>query len=160
MTNVRHLARQRALQLLYALEYAAEGENPLDVMHKFLAADPLHRRGWGPFARSLVEKVWAERAELDEQIRPMLRRWTLERLPMLDRICLRLALCELRDFPDIPMRVTINEYIDISRQFGTDESPQYINAVLDKLARDFPQKDFQAKEPLPPPPPSPPTEEG
>lgn len=144
--GVRHLARQRAVQLLYALEFAQESDEPADIERAFLSADREHRRGWGPFARSLARQTWEHRDELDAAIRPTLKNWTLERLPIVDRLCLRLALCELAYFPDIPLRVTINEYIEMARLFGNDESPVYINAVLDTLARAFPHKDFNVHE--------------
>jgi len=141
--GIRHLARQRAVQLLYALEFAGDREPPAEVERLFLAADKAHRRGWGPFARSLAHQAYQRRDALDLAIRPTLKNWTLERLPILDRLCLRLALCELACFPDIPLRVTINEYIEMARLYGNDESPTYINAVLDTLAKAYPQKDFQ-----------------
>jgi len=141
--GIRHLARQRALQLLYALEYATPEDSFQDVERLFLMADGSRRRGWGPFARQLAGEVFARRQELDKAIHPFLRNWTLERLPRIDRLCLRMALCELRFFPDIPLRVTLNEYIDLTRIFSADDSPQYVNAVLDQLARECPQKDFQ-----------------
>lgn len=145
MISIRHLARQRAMQLLYALEFADMGgdEDYAVCERRFVNADPTHKRGWGPFARELAKKVYDERASLDEAIAPMLHNWRLDRLPILDRICLRMALCELREFADIPLRVTINEYIEIVRQFSSDESTQYVNAVLDRLAHEFPSKDFK-----------------
>ena len=144
--GIRYLARQRVLQFLYALDHAAVGDTAEQVEHLFLCLDPSQRRGWGPFARKLAGEVHAHQHELDEAIRPLLRKWTIERLPSLDLICLRMALCEMRYFSDIPLRVTINEYIELARLFSTDDSPQYINAVLDQLAKDFPEKDFQAGE--------------
>ena len=57
-----------------------------------------------------------------------------------------MALAELRHFPAIPLRVTINEYVELAREFSGEESTQYINAVLDRLARDFPHKDVQHGE--------------
>jgi N utilization substance protein B len=145
--GIRHLGRQRALQLLYALEFAAPGAIFLEVERLFLMADVSRRRGWGPFARRLAETAYTRREDLDEAILPLLRKWTLDRLPWIDRLCLRMALCELRYFPDIPLRVTLNEYIDLARLYSTDESPQYVNAMLDQLSRDFQHKDFQANEP-------------
>ncbi|MCE5228596.1 transcription antitermination factor NusB [bacterium] len=158
MSSIRHMARQRAMQLLYAVEFAqpANVEDYLEVERRFLSCDPSHRRGWGPFARDLSRNVFAKREELDNAIAPLLHKWKIERLPILDRVCLRMALCELREFADIPLRVTINEYIELVRQFSSDESTQYINAVLDKLAREFPNKDF--KSPPKPKKPQPPTE--
>jgi transcription antitermination factor NusB len=144
--GIRYLARQRVLQFLYALDHAAPDEPLEQVERRFLAMDPSQRRGWGPFARKLAEEVHAHKDELDAAIKPLLRNWTLERLPRLDLLCLRMALCELRTFPEIPLRVTINEYIELARLFSTDDSPQYINAVLDQLAKEFPEKDFQVGE--------------
>ena len=144
--GIRHLARQRALQLLYAMEFAPVGEPIESVERRFLAADKKHRRGWGPFGRELTRQVFGRRVELDDAVRPLLHNWRLERLPVVDRVCLRMAYCELKYFPDIPLRVTLNEYIEMARCFGNDESPVYINAVLDRLAREFPHKDFQVNE--------------
>jgi N utilization substance protein B len=144
--GIRTLARQRALQLLYALEYAAPGETYEITERRYLRSDPMHRRGWGPFGRKLVQAVRAQSRDLDKAIAPFLHKWTIDRLPLVDLNCLRMALCELRYFDDVPMRVTINEYIELSRLFGTDESPVYINAILDKLAREFPHKDFKTKK--------------
>lgn len=144
--GIRSLARQRALQLLYALQYAGPGETFELVERRFLRSDPANRRGWGPFGRKLVQAVRAQSNELDRGIAPFLHKWTLDRLPLVDLFCLRMALSELRYFDDVPLRVTINEYIELSRMFGTDESPVYINAILDKLARDFPHKDFTARQ--------------
>ncbi|OPZ07916.1 MAG: hypothetical protein BWZ08_01530 [candidate division BRC1 bacterium ADurb.BinA292] len=141
--KIRRLARQRALQLLFALEFADSAEDPEEVERRVLAYDPRQRRGWGPFARQLARLAWRDRHELDRLIRPVLQHWSLERMPVVDRLCLRMALCEFRSFEDIPSRVTINEYIELARLFSTDESPQYVNAVLDRLARDYPHKDFQ-----------------
>lgn len=144
--GIRNLARQRALQFLYAEEFAPADETLEQAEHRFLNLDASARRGWGPFARNLAVMVRRHTPELDEAIRPFLRNWTIERLPRMDLLCLRMALCEMRYFAEIPLRVTINEYIDLSRMFSTDESPQYINAVLDQLAKEFPHKDFQASE--------------
>ncbi|MCL5270729.1 MAG: transcription antitermination factor NusB [bacterium] len=145
--GIRHLARQRAMQLLYALEYGSPGGSFEEVERLYLAGAPDRRRGWGPFARRLAAEVHKRRDELDRAIEPALEHWTLDRLPRIDRICLRMALCELAYFPDIPLRVTINEYIELVRLFSTDDSPQYINAVLDRIARDYSHKDVQLKEP-------------
>jgi len=128
------------------MEFAGEGEMIDDVERRFLAADAQHRRGWGPFARELAVAVYTHAAELDEAIGPLLQRWTLDRLPALERLCLRMALCELRHFPEIPLRVTINEYVELARMFSGEEATQYINAVLDRLSRDFPHKDVQTGE--------------
>ena len=146
MMGIRHLARQRAMQMLYALEYAPAGESIEDTEFHFLSLVPKKARGYGQFARQLARMAYQHRQELEEKICPLLRNWTLERLPCVDRLCLRMALCELREFPDIPMRVTINEYIELVRLFSTEESPHFVNAVLDRLAADFAHKDFRLND--------------
>lgn len=145
--GVRTLARQRALQLLFALEVAS-GEDAAfaNAERRFMAMDVRHRRGWGPFARALAATTWEERERLDPAIMAALIGWTFDRLPLIDRICLRMGLCEMRHFPDIPLRVTINEYIELARYFSSNESPQFINAVLDRLAERFRKKDFKTGE--------------
>lgn len=143
--GVRTLARQRALQLMFALEHSVPGTEFATIERSFLSLDTEHRRGYGPFARALASQAWAARAELDERVSPALQNWSLERLPLVDRLCLRLALCEMRDFAEIPLRVTINEAIELARMFSTDDSPQFINAVLDRLGKDFAHKDFEVE---------------
>lgn len=139
--RIRHLARQRALQLLYSLHYNSlgfeEGEK------EFLQVNAKRRKGWGPFAHQLAERTYEWRDDLDEEIGKALKNWSLSRLAVTDRLCLRMALCELRAFDDIPLRVTLNEYIELARLFGEEKSPQYVNGVLDHLARNFRHKDFQ-----------------
>lgn len=144
--GIRHLSRQRALQLLYALEFNPPEDSFAEAEHRFLNLHVSYRRGWGPFARALSQSVWEHRRDLDDAIAPLLRGWSLDRLPRIDLLCLRMALAELRFFADIPLRVTLNEYIDLVRMFSQDESASYVNAVLDRLSRDFPHKDFQSSE--------------
>src|SRR5438045_1186333 len=98
--GVRTLARQRAMQLLFALE-AAEGaeQHVAEAERRFLAMDTKHRRGWGPFARALARTTWEECARLDPAISEALTGWTLERLTPLDKVILRMGLCEMRHFP-------------------------------------------------------------
>ena len=139
----RHLARQRALELIYALEYADPEETFEEVEARYLAVEKARKRAWHDFASQLARATFERRAELDGMIRPLLHNWRLERLPLLERLCLRMAICELREFPDIPLRVTINEYIELTRAYSADEATPYVNAVLDRVSRDYAQKDFQ-----------------
>lgn len=139
--GLRHLARQRALQLLYGLEFNRasfeEGEQ------EFLGVNAQRRKPWGPFAHELARRTWEDRRNLDAEIRPLLERWNIERIPLTDRICLRMAICELAHFPDIPLRTTLDEYIELARLFGGEDSPKYINGVLNRFAERYAHKDFQ-----------------
>lgn len=139
--GLRHLARQRALQLLYGLEFNrlpfVEGEQ------EFLGVNAQRRKPWGPFAHELARRTWEDRSSLDAEIRPLLERWNIERIPLTDRICLRMAICELAHFPDIPLRTTLDEYVELARLFGGEDSPKYINGVLNRFAERYAHKDFQ-----------------
>lgn len=63
--------------------------------------------------------------------------WELERIAVLDVILIKMAITEFTDFPSIPVKVTINEYIEISKEYSTPRSRQFINGILDKLANDM-----------------------
>lgn len=142
--GLRRRARQRTLQLLYAMEFDMAGQPFAQIERRFLHALTGPRSGYGQFARQLTQMVHEHSKELDEAITPHLRQWTLDRLLAVDRIILRMALAEMRYFEAIPLRVTIDEAIELAHAFSDDESPQFINAVLDQLGKSFQHKDFKA----------------
>jgi N utilization substance protein B len=144
--NNRHKERQRAFQLLYALEFSNPGDSLDAVESKFLKFFRSGQRRYGLFARDLVMVVHENKDQLNTSIKPKLRKWVLERLPLNDRIILRMALAEFIYFPDIPLRVTLNEYIELARIFSEDKSPRFVNGVLDQLALDFRDKDFECND--------------
>lgn len=142
---IRSLARQRALQFLYALEFSRQSFEETEA--SFIKTSGARwRKGWDEFTRNLAKTTYEKRKELDADISKTLKNWKIERLPITDRICLRMALCEFREFPDIPLRVTMDEYIDLARLFGTDESPQFVNGVLETLSKEFRHKDFTVEK--------------
>ena len=63
------------------------------------------------------------------------KNWEVERLPLTDRIILEMALAEMIHFPNIPVKVTINEYIELSKEYSTPKSRQFINGILDVMAK-------------------------
>lgn len=85
-----------------------------------------------PFALELLRKAYQHNQEITEVIRPFLKNWELERVAVMDLLILKLAMCELLYMPTIPIKVTINEYIDISKFYSTPKSKDFINGVLDK----------------------------
>jgi transcription antitermination protein NusB len=139
--GLRHLARQRALQLLYGLEF-----NRLSFEvgeREFLETSAKHRKPWSAFASELARRTYADRKRLDREFGPLLEKWKIERIPLTDRICLRMAVCELESFPDIPLRATLNEYVELAKLFGTEDSPKYINGVLNRIGERYAHKDFE-----------------
>lgn len=144
---IRREARIKALQFLYAFEHSSQGTTFEDAERAFICLGRPYNQNWEGFPRDLAALALLHRKQLDADIQPLLqKKWSFERLPSVDRLCLRLALCELRYFPEIPLRVTIDEYLELARAFSEEASTQYINAVLDQLSKAHPEKDFHSAQ--------------
>ena len=89
------------------------------------------------FALLLHDRVLQNVEELTKLIEPKLQNWDLDRIAMIDMILMKMALCELLYFEEIPVKVSINEYIDISKIYSTQKSKDFINGVLDKVMNDL-----------------------
>ena len=136
--GVRREARELALQLLYALEL-----NPIDMEEGLRLSRENSRSAQGVrlFAEELVTGVMANRVEIDRKIVEKSKNWAISRMAKVDLNILRLALFELMFRNDIPRNVTINEAIEVAKKFGSEESPAFINGMLDEMAADFPDKE-------------------
>ncbi|NPV59568.1 MAG: transcription antitermination factor NusB [Actinobacteria bacterium] len=88
------------------------------------------------FARELVFLYLGNKDAIDSLIGKYADRWSLERMPAIDRNLLRLGIAELIYRPDIPPNVTINEYLELAKSFSTEDSGKFVNGVLGSVARD------------------------
>ena len=98
------------------------------------------------FGLNLLKVAMANKKENMEVIIPVLENWDHERLAIIDTIFLRMALCEMLDFPTIPSKVTLNEYVELAKQYSTAKSKEFINGILDKLLKDLEEKGQLKKE--------------
>ena len=89
------------------------------------------------FAETLYKQTLADDAKSEKMIADSTQNWDVERVALLDKIILKMALCEMQLFRGIPVKVTINEYIEISKLYSTPKSKQFVNGILDKLAQDL-----------------------
>lgn len=89
------------------------------------------------FAKKLFNHTILHNKEFEAAISERTKNWEVDRIALMDILILKMALTELVSFPNIPVKVTINEFIDISKEFSTPKSKQFVNGVLDKLAADF-----------------------
>lgn len=89
------------------------------------------------FARDLMDATILHKQQLKELISPKLVNWDVDRIAKVDLILLKMALCEMLYFDSIPVKVSINEYIDISKLYSTPQSREFINGVLDKLMKEL-----------------------
>lgn len=86
------------------------------------------------YARSLVTGVQEHHAEIDELIARYADRWTIERMPMVDRNVIRIALFELLWGDDVPIPVAINEAVELAKSMSTDDSGRFVNGLLGRIA--------------------------
>ncbi|GEO03396.1 hypothetical protein AAE02nite_10600 [Adhaeribacter aerolatus] len=89
------------------------------------------------FFEELYHKTLEDDTRYEELIMSHIQNWDVERIALIDKIILKMALCEMHIFRSIPVKVTINEYIEISKLYSTPKSKQFINGVLDKLAQEL-----------------------
>ena len=89
------------------------------------------------FAEQILRSVIIHQNELDEEIKKRVSNWEIERIAMIDRILMRMGMCELAYLPDIPPKVSINEAIEIAKNFSTASSGKFINGILDGFLSDL-----------------------
>jgi N utilization substance protein B len=122
----RRYARELALQTLYSVEVGKH--DPAFALDQTLShGDTSEQR---MFVRELVLGTLEHVAESDALIAPLLEGWTLERLPLLDRIVLRMSVYELRFHKETPPAVVINEAVELAKKFSTEDSGRFVNGVL------------------------------
>jgi transcription antitermination protein NusB len=136
--GVRREGRELALQLLYALEL-----NPIKVeeMLRLSREDSRASAEAREFGEELVVGVAANRDAIDKIIVEKSKNWAISRMARVDLNIIRLAVFELVFISDIPRNVTINEAIEVAKKFGTEDSPSFINGMLDEIAGAFTEKE-------------------
>jgi transcription antitermination protein NusB len=133
----RHRAREAALQMLYQSEVGRAG--PQETIITFWPAkDPAGDMDddLRAFANTLVKETLARQAEIDALLAAHARNWRVERMAVIDRMVLRLAVCELMTQPDTPPKVVINEALELARTFSGDEAVPFVNGVLDAVRKE------------------------
>lgn len=129
----RHEIRRLAIQALYQLDIRGQGD--AQVIREDLASDS-SSTGAGPQAFDLAMAAWDRRDQIDALVSQLAPHWPTHRQPPLDRAILRLAGHEITA-ARVPARVAINEAVVLAKQFCAEQSPGFINGVLDKMARRF-----------------------
>lgn len=128
----RRLARRIALQILFANEFLREQIE--SVAHRVL--ESLDEQV-SPFTMELVKRTSENEESLNNLIVKHLRNWDYKRVAALDRVLIRMALCEIMHFPDIPVEVTINEALEISKDFSDLKSRRFVNGILDSIFKEL-----------------------
>lgn len=135
MAGKRHertRARRSALALLYTSEITDEGATKIAEEGRHLAEDG----SLSEYALALVRGVEAHRIAIDKYLASTSENWSLARMPIVDRSILRLATYEMLYVDDVPTSVTINEAVELAKDFGgEDESHRFVNGVLGRIAK-------------------------
>lgn len=100
---------------------------------------------WG-FARDLFRKTMLKDAEYEAMIVKKTEKWDSERIAISDMILMKMALCEMIEFPSIPLKVTINEYLEISKLYSTPKSNSFLNGILDKIKNELKEENKIVKQ--------------
>ncbi len=135
MTGRRTKARERALQALYQIDVAAAGID--DALASFWKSFEPTEREVQQLAEQLVRGVAVDRRQVDDLIENVSTNWRLDRMAKVDRNVLRLATWELLK-GDAPVKVVINEAIELGKKYGSEQSGAFVNGVLDKVAQGLP----------------------
>ncbi len=134
----RRQARESVLQALYALELTRD--NPEKVIQ-----DILSRYDFNEDTRTFVQDLYWKTVHngswIDEKITRHLENWNFDRVARLDRLILRLAISELYFIEDVPPKVSITEAIEIARGYSTEESPGFVNGILDAVYKEMTDRD-------------------
>lgn len=140
MKGKRREARQDAVQILYQFDL-----NPnltvISAIEAFKNSFTDGKPEIDPFTERLVKGVVENLKEIDRRIEEASKNWRTNRMPAVDRNILRIGAYELCYCDDVPANVSINEMVEIAKAFGSENSPSFVNGVLDKVQALFPAPD-------------------
>jgi len=131
MAGARRKARALVLQALYEVDSA--GHEVEEVLNRLLAEEVLSEEN-AQFTRELVRSVIQNKEKIDENIRRFAPAWPMEQIPVVDRNILRLAIFEILLDNKIPVKVAINEAVELAKTFGSDNSSKFVNGVLGSVS--------------------------
>jgi N utilization substance protein B len=129
----RRSGRELAFRLLFQIDVG--GGSPSDVFETARIASEASPEVWY-FATQLARGAWEARAQIDPVIEKYAAGWTLERMANVDRNLLRLAVFEILHREDIPPSVSINEAVELAKQYSTQDSAKFVNGILGSVVRE------------------------
>jgi len=133
--GTRRKSRELALQALYQADMTAA--SPLDTLPILCDNFEVSRKAL-PYGRELVEGIVANLPAIDAFIEESAAHWRLARMSLIDRNIMRIAVHEFRFRTDVPASVAIDEAIELAKRFGAEDSPAFINGILDAVRKKVP----------------------
>jgi N utilization substance protein B len=130
--GARRKAREIAVQLLYQMEVnPGEPQEAIELFWKGISASQPVKE----FVNRVVLGVHGKQEEIDKLIKKHSEHWRLDRMDRVDKSILRMAIFEIMFCADIPVKVAMNEAVDLGKKFGAEESGAFINGILDKISK-------------------------
>ena len=130
----RRVGREYALRVLYASEMT---KDPVDKVINGELIGQLTAEKTQKFSSALITTYCDHIEEFDIIIKAKALNWDFNRIAVIDRVLLRIGICELLYFEDIPPKVTINEAIEIAKKYSTEKSGKFVNGILDAFLQDL-----------------------
>lgn len=128
----RTYARRCALQLLYQSEILGESPQSISLEKRYIEEEGVPNT----YALSLLQGIELHLSDIDTYLIDTSENWSLSRMPIVDRSILRLATYEMIYVDEVPLSVTINEAVELAKDFGgEDDSPRFVNGVLGRIAK-------------------------
>jgi len=128
--STRRRGREVVLKALYAFEQGEQSQST--ILEAVMRDGGLDEKTLG-FARTLFEQVANHIKEIDEYIENLATNWKIDRIAIVDKNILRMAIGEIRYMPDIPLKVAINEAVELAKKYSTFESAAFVNGILDRV---------------------------
>ena len=130
----RRAARQCVLEALFSYQFSKN--DTLQIIDQLISKNPELKVN-NDFIQSLFESVLKNMKWTEDIIKSHLENWEIDRVAQIDKILLKMGICEIYLIDDIPPKVTISEMVEISKIYSTDESPVFINGILDAVFKNY-----------------------
>ena len=130
----RRAARQCVLEALFAYQFSKNERK--EIINQLVNKNPELKDHYN-FIKSLFDIVFTKMDWTEKLIKSHLENWELDRVANIDKILLKMGICEIYFVNDIPPKVTITEMVEIAKIYSTDESPIFINGILDAVFKDY-----------------------
>jgi len=131
----RRFSRELVIQFLYLTEMN-EGDIA-SQLEAFWESNPNKDEGIQSFTEDILNNIFEHKKEIDAQLEKYSDNWTLSRMTVIDRNLLRMAASELMYSKTVPPKVVIDEAVEIAKRFGTADSPNFINGILDRILKEL-----------------------
>tara|TARA_B110000914_G_scaffold59579_1_gene51706 strand:+ start:1745 stop:2179 length:435 start_codon:yes stop_codon:yes gene_type:complete len=133
----RRVSRESVLQALYAQQFSED--EPAIILNRIMTLYPEKKKNF-KFILSLFQCVLDHVDWANDMIKSHLQNWEFDRVAQIDRVLLRMGICEIFYMDDIPPKVSISEMVEIAKVYSTEESSGFINGILDAVYKEFQQK--------------------